>query len=320
VAFPNASDIIATTIDKRSRRLADNVTKNNALLMKLKQKGKIRSFDGGATIVEELTFAENGNFGFYAGYDLLPVAAQDVISYAQYSIKQAACPVIINGLEMLQNAGRERFINLLEGRMTVAESTMKNNLTAALYSDGTGYGGKQLVGLAAAVPTAPTTGTYGGIDRAVWPFWRPAVVAAAGYTSATIQGFMNTLYFSLIRGADKPDIIIADTLTFTAYLASLQSLQRFTQAEKGSLGFPTLQYMMTDVVLDGGVGGFAPANSMWMLNTDYIFYRPHEERDMVPLSPNRRVSINQDAEVQIIAWAGNMTVSNSFLQGFLKGF
>lgn len=102
MAFPNVSNIIATTIEKRSKKIADNVTKNNALLAKLEQRGKARPFSGGRLIYEELSFAENGNAGYYSGYDLLPVAAQDVISAAQYDIKQAACPVTISGLEMLQ--------------------------------------------------------------------------------------------------------------------------------------------------------------------------------------------------------------------------
>ena len=35
MAFPNISDILATTIESRSRKIADNVTNNNALLKRL---------------------------------------------------------------------------------------------------------------------------------------------------------------------------------------------------------------------------------------------------------------------------------------------
>ncbi len=88
MAFPNVSDIVATTIQSRSRQIADNVTKNNALLSRLNQRGNIKTISGGSSILEELSFAENGNAGFYSGYDLLPVAAQDVISAAEFSIKR----------------------------------------------------------------------------------------------------------------------------------------------------------------------------------------------------------------------------------------
>jgi hypothetical protein len=36
---------------------------------------------------------------------------------------------------------------------------------------------------------------------------------------------------------------------------------------------------------------------------------------MVPLSPKSRYSVNQDAEVQILAWAGNLTMSGAQFQG-----
>ena len=112
MAFANAniSDIIATTIDSRTRKIADNVTSNNALLARLKTKGKIKTFSGGQKILQELSFAENANTGWYSGYDLLPVGVSDVLSAAEYNIKQAAVPVIISGLEQLQNSGKERMI------------------------------------------------------------------------------------------------------------------------------------------------------------------------------------------------------------------
>ena len=320
MAFPNVSDILATTIESRTRQLADNVTKNNIILMKLSQRGRIKTFSGGNKIYQELSFAENSNFGWYSGYDLLPVGVSDVISAAEYTIKQAAAPVTISGLEQLQNAGKERMIDLLEGRMEVAEATMANGCSQALYSDGTGFSGKEIDGLNAAVVTNPSAaGTYGGIDQATWAFWRNQIQSAA-LTAANIQENMNGLYAKMVRGADRPDLILFDNNLWTLYIASLQAQQRFTEPTVGSLGFPTLKYMGDiDVALDGGIGGFCPANTGFFLNTKYIHYRPHAQRNMVPLSPNRRYAVNQDAEVQIIAWAGNLTTSGRQFQGRLTG-
>jgi len=324
MAFANSSvtDIIATTIQSRSKVIADNVTKNNALLARLNQRGNIKTISGGNVILEELSFAENGNGGFYSGYDLLPVAAQDVISAAQFDLKQYAVPVVMSGLEMLQNSGKEAFIDLMEARLNVAESTMTNDLAQSVYSDGTGSGGKEVTGLNAAVPSAPTTGTYAGIDRATWTFWRSQLydfsVAAVTPSSSTIQGAMNTLWASTVRGNDRPDLIVLDTVYWGYYMASLQAQQRFTSPDSANLGFPSLKFMDADVVLDGGIGGYCPASTGFMLNTKYLKWRPHAKRNMVPLSPNRRYAINQDAEVQILAWAGNLTCSGAQFQGRIQ--
>src|SRR5262245_53228812 len=222
MTFPNVSDIVATTIENRSKKIADNVTKNNALLAKLESRGNTKTVSGGTKIMQELSFAENGNAGWYSGYDLLPVAAQDVISAAEYPFKQAACPVVMSGLEMLQNASKEQMIDLMDGRMTVAESTMANLLAGGVYSDGTGSGGKQVTGLDAAVPIDPTTGTYGAIDRATWTFWRSKTTSTLAVTSANVQGFINTMWANLVRGADRPDLIVMDPIWWNAYLGSLQ--------------------------------------------------------------------------------------------------
>lgn len=322
MAFPNVSDIVATTIQSRTRQIADNVTKNNALLAKLNQRGNIKTFSGGNVILEELSFAENGNAGFYSGYDLLPVAAQDVISAAEFNIKQLACPVVMSGLEMLQNSGKEAFIDLLESRINVAEATMANKLAESVYSDGTGSSGKEVTGLDAAVPADPTTGTYGAIDRASYSFWRSKLydfsVAAVTPSSSTIQAALNTLWSSLVRGSDRPDMVVLDNTYWSYFTASLQAQQRFTDPSTGNLGFPTLKFMDADVVLDGGIGGYCPASTGFMLNTKYIKMRPHRDRNMVSLSPNRRYAINQDAEVQILAWAGNLTSNGAQFQGRIQ--
>ncbi|MFO0269486.1 MAG: phage major capsid protein [Gemmatimonadota bacterium] len=323
-ANPSVSDIIATTIQSRSRSIADNVTKNNALLARLNQRGNVKPFSGGNVILQELSFAENGNAGFYSGYDLLPVAAQDVISAAEFNIKQLACPVVMSGLEMLQNSGREAFIDLLEARINVAEATMANKLAQSVYSDGTGAGGKEITGLNAAVPSSPTSGTYGGIDRATWTFWQSKLYdfSAAGITppatGAQMQTGLNTLWASLVRASDRPDFIVLDSNYWGIYTASLQAQQRFTDPSTGNLGFPSLKFMDADVVLDGGIGGFCPQNTGFMLNTKYLFLRPHRDRNMVSLSPNKRYAINQDAEVQILAWAGNLTCSGAQFQGRIQ--
>jgi hypothetical protein len=322
MAFPSVSDIVATTIQSRSRKIADNVTKNNAILARLSQRGKVRTFSGGNVILEELSFAENPNAGFYSGYDLLPVAAADVISAAEFQIKQFAVPVVISGLEQLQNAGREQMIDLMEARINVAEATMANQLSTSIYSDGTGNGGKEITGLNAAVPTAPTSGTYGGINRATWSFWRSGKFNAttdggAALSSANIQTYMNAMWSRLVRGSDRPDLIVMDNTMWAYYMGSLQPQQRFTDPSSANLGFPSIKFMDADVVLDGGIGGAAPTKTSFFLNTKYLSWRPHAQRNMVALSPDRRYSINQDAEVQILAWAGNLTCSGAQFQGRL---
>ncbi len=323
MAFPNLSDIVATTIEARSREVADNVTNHNALLAQMKSVGGVKTFSGGSEIVEELSFAVNGNAAWYSGYDALSTAAQDVISAAKYSIKQAAVPVSISGLEMLQNSGREAFIDLLDARLDVAESTLKNLISSGIYSDGTGASGKQLTGLQAAVTIAPATGVYGGIDRATWNFWRNKKQKGAGtdfagaLTAANVQAVFQAIYSKLVRGQDKPTIIVADENYYNVFMSSLQPQQRFTDKKMAALGFDSIMFQSAPVVMESVASGIS-ANTAYFLNTKYLKLRPHADRNMVSLDPKKRYSVNQDAETQIMAWAGNLTCSNAGLQGIVQ--
>jgi hypothetical protein len=322
MATPNVSEIMTTTLESRTKKLADNVTQNNALLARLNKRGKVKPVSGGRVIYQELNYAENQTYKRYSGYEVLNISPSEVFSAAEYDWKQAAVAISISGLEQLQNSGPEQMIDLLESRIENAEQTMMNNLSADIYSDGTADGGKQIGGLQYLVADTPTSGIVGGINRASWSFWQNQTYDAttdggAAASSANIQSYMNTLWLRCSRGTDKPDLIVADNNYFRYYWESLQAIQRVATADQADAGFQTLKFMGSDVVFDGGYGGDAPANHMYFLNTNYIFWRPHTDRNMVPLNPDR-FAVNQDAMVKLIAVAGNMTMSNAFLQGVLK--
>ena len=258
----------------------------------------------------------------YSGYDVVNISPSDVISAAEYTYAQASVGVTMSGLEMIQNTGTERMIDLMEARISNAERTMTNNISVDCYSLGTASGGKQIGGLQALVATAPTTGTVGGINRANFSFWQNVAYSGvtnggAAVSASNIQSYMNSTYVQLVRNADKPDLIVADNNYWTFYLSSLQAIQRITQISTGEAGFQSLKYMSSDVMLDGGFGGTAPANIMYFLNTDYIFFRPHKDRNFI-VEDGDRVPVNQDAIVKLILWAGNMTLSNASLQGVLS--
>lgn len=330
MAFANStvSDIIATTIQSRSGKLADNVTLNNAVLDRLRKRGNVRPFSGGNVILEEIMYNDSNtnNTNSYSGYETLNIAPNSPISAAQFSIAQYASAVTISGLEMLQNSSKEAIIDLLEGRVQVAEGQLLNRIQTDIYGNGTGNGGKNLTGLAAAVADSPSTGVYGGINRATWDFWRNQAFSGvtdggAAVSAANIQSYMTQLAIKLVRGNDKADMIVADNNYYSLYVNSLQAIQRVTSAEEGAAGFASLKFYgggtSADVVLGGGIGNQATANHMWFLNTNYLYFRPHTDRNFAPIGGERQ-SVNQDAVVKLIGWAGNLTSSGPQFCGVLK--
>lgn len=338
MADPNLSEIVATTLRNRSGKATDNMSRNNALLARLTSRGNVKKFSGGRTIVEELEYANNQTYTRYSGYQPVNISPSTIFSAAEFPIRQVAVAISISGLEELQNAGKERTIELLGGRVMNGEKTMQNGLAYDAYSDGSLTG--QINGLASLVSTSPSSGVVGGIDRASFQFWRnisysAATDGGAAVSAANVFNYLMALWVQLCRGADKPDLIPCDNTVWTAYAVYMQGMARITNenSDLAKAGFSSLKFMTADVVLDGGfqgttddgntfgsagagaVGG-APASTAFMLNTNHIRLRPHAERNMVPLRPDR-FSLNQDAMVRLLGWAGNMTLSNGFLQGVL---
>lgn len=336
---PGLSEVATITLRNRTRRLADNVSRNNAITVRLNKRGNVKPFSGGRTITVELEYANNQTYQRYSGYQTLNIAPSTVFSAAEYPIRQIAVAVSISGLEQLQNAGKEQSIDLLESRISNAEKTFKNGFSYDLYSDGSITG--QISGLQALVVTTPNTGTVGGIDRASWGFWRNVAYSAgtdggAAVSAANVRDYFLQIWMQTVRGTDKPDLILADNSVWSSYYNSLMSIARITNPNNdiGKAGFSSLDFMGADVVMDGGyqgstldgnnfgaagaaVVGGAPTSSAFFLNTEYLYLRPHSRMNMDVIDPANRSSVNQDAMVKLIGWAGNLVVSNMFLQGRL---
>lgn len=317
-----AGEIIATTFDNYSKQAVDNVTKNNALLYKLKKNKTFKPFDGGREIVQNLAYNENVTYTRYSGYEAINTSPSDVITAAKFAIKQCAVAVTVSGIETLQNSGMNAVLNLAKEKAKVATSTMENRMAEDVYSDGTADSGRQIGGLNLLVSKTPTTGIVGGIDSSVHTFWRNQVLVFdsasmlnADPTADNINLPMNRIINSCTRGLDKPDLIVADNASFELIQAYMQNKARVTSKEFDDLGFSNIHYMNADVVLDGGYGGNAPTKTLYFLNTKYIHFRPHQDRNFVKIGSEKRESTNQDASVTLIGFAGNMTMSCRFLQG-----
>lgn len=323
MASPNSTftELVSTTFRKHRKDIKDNVSNNNALLARIYKKGNVRHEDGGLTIACPLDYAENGTYQRYSGYDTLNVAASDVITAAEFPWRQIALNVVASGRELRINSGDSRIINLAKSRLKNAIRTFKNNFSEDMYSDGSLS--NQINGLQALVANAGT-GTVGGIDASTWAFWENQVQSAAApiqgggtvtVSATTIETqMMLPLWLALVRGDDKPDLIVADNNYFTFYEASQVSIKRHTDAGPATGGFPSLKYKSADVIFDGGSG--IPDNCMYFLNTDYLELVVHSDADLE--MPEDLRPYNQDAVVMPVIWMGNLTVSNRARQGIAK--
>lgn len=319
--FTTFTELVSTTYRNHKKEVADNVSNHNALFRRITKKGRYRREDGGLSITCPLEYAENSTYTRYSGYDALNIGASDVISAAEFAWRQVAVNVAASGLEIRSNQGENRIVNMVKTKIKNAQKTLANGLASDFYSAGSLS--NQVGGLQALIADAGT-GTVGGIDSSTFSFWQNIVQSAASPlqgggaitpSATTIESLMLPLWLRLSRGADTPDLIVADETYFTYFETSQTSLKRYAPADDGQAGMVGMKYKTADVFHDASASGI-PSAHMYFINTDYLEVVVHQDADM-EIMPELK-SINQDAVVIPIIWQGNLVCSNRALQGLVK--
>jgi hypothetical protein len=314
--------ILSMALEDRSSSYEDLVSNNNALLAVVRRKGLWHTYSG-PRIRQTLQIAKN-SAQWYSGYDQLLNPAIDLFNDAYYDPKMVVVPVILSMQEILNNEGKNQLMDVMDSYLAAAERALEDTMDAGIYSDGTANGGKQITGLATAVPIVNNTGLYGGIDRATASIWRTSTFDANAFLPAlgtqvsatTIRPMLNYIMTNRSRGRDYADLLIMSPEHYAAYDAATIAIQRQTnETSLGKLGFSALEYIgggkRAEIVLDGGIGSNMPANTTFGLNTDSFRLRYHPNRNFDKLfDDGGMMPIDKDAIAQFIGWMGELTITN----------
>jgi hypothetical protein len=314
--------VLSMALEERSSSYQDLVSSNNALLSVLRRKGNWQTYSGPA-IRQTLQIAKQAA-QWYSGYDQLLNPAIDLFNDAVFTPKMVVVPVILSMQEILNNQGENQLMDVYDAYISAAERALEDVMDAALYSDGSANSGKQLTGLATAIPITTNTGIYGGIDRAANVIWQtttynantafPAIGTQVNAT--TIRPMLNAIMGKHSRGRDHADLLIMSPEHYAAYDAATVAIQRQTNSTSlGQLGFSALEYIgggkRAEIVLDGGMGSNMPANTTFGIDTDSLRIRYNPNRNFDKLfEGDGQMPIDKDAVAQFIGWMGELTMTN----------
>jgi len=311
-------EVFSLALEDRSKGYQDLVSNSNAILYMMKKKGQFKTFSG-PTIRERLLYAESGTYTRYSGYQYLNPAPAELMNDAEFTPKLAAVSVTLSGEDILQNSGSNQLVDIMEAHIDAAEQELQDRFVEDLHGDGTLS--NQIGGLQLAIPTDPTSGTYGGISRADNAIWRTAAYDAHSafsgitqVTSATIKTILDNVMIERSRGQKGPNMICMSQEHYIAYTAATVAIQRIQdENELGKLGFTNLKYYgagkSVDVVLEGGIGSAMPADTTYFIDTSGLKFRYHPDRNFVKFG-GKQTPVNQDAMVQHIGFYGNLVQSN----------
>lgn len=302
----NYDALTALTEKKYVPKIVDNFFKSNPLLVYMKERQK--TFPGGHKIVEPLIYGNISGIKSYSLYDTITYDTTIPISAAEFQPKNIVAPIIISKDEELQNAGETQVLSMLQSKIEIVQETLKATVTSMLYGDGTGNGGKDLTGLAAAVSNS---GTYGGIDRSTYTWWQAKVLSNHATTPGTAATLslekMMRMFLSLSDGNDQPDVLLCGIATWLEYHKLMESnidVQTTVGKRMADYGFQTLEFMGKPIMADPN----CPEGTIWFLNSKYLNWRVHKDANF-KVTPFR----NDDtrlAKKQEILLTGNLTINN----------
>lgn len=301
---PSFDALVSSTMKKYAPTFTDNVFSNLPFLYWLREGGRIDRVDGGEQLVEPLMYGQNSTAGSYSGYDDLDLTPQEGITSAVYDWRQFAVTVAISGIEEAKNAGDSAVFSLLKAKIQQAELSAEEALDEMFFADGTGNSSKDWFGLAYFIPSNPTTGTVGGIDRSssdnAW--WRPQVSDSAIPLTIADVTHQNNL---CTKGRDKPDLHLTTQSLYEKYESLLQPHLRLTNTKAADAGFENLAFKSATVFYDDYCG----TGDWYLLNSKYLKLKVHSKVWMTP-SPFVKPP-GQDAKYMQYLSYGNLTVSNS---------
>jgi hypothetical protein len=314
--------VLSMALEDRSSGYQDLVSDSNPLLSVMKRKGLWKEYSG-PRIRETLQIAKPDG-QWYSGYDFLNAAPVELFNDAYYTPKMVAVPVTLSLEEILNNAGSNQVMDVMESYIEAAERSLTDVMGEAIHSDGTADGGKQLEGLAVAVPVVTNSGSYGGISRVDNAIWRTSTFDADNdfsaigtqVSSTTVRPMLNSIMTQRARGRRGADLLIMSPEHYAAYDAATVAIQRVNDENSlGKLGFTSLKYYgagrTAEIVLEGGIGSNMPANTTYGLETDSLRIRYNPQRNFSKLFEGDGMKpINQDAIVQYIGFMGNLTMTN----------
>jgi len=314
---------LTATVARRSREVQDIVYNSTPLTRILRDQGNIKVKRAGGPELRVPIQFDKLEAQWFTGYDKIEITPKELLNSAVFNWSRVVSMFSLTGTELLYNSSEEAQIDLMEFYIDSAEKAVKEAFELSLVQDGTGTGGRQMIGLGGAIPIVPNVGVYGGIDRADVPNWRTSTFTVTTdfpdigttWDSVTARPIIERIALNRSRNGRYADLLIADALPYQAVSASFVAHQRLQSERSARLGYMGLTYMTpagpVEIVAAGGIGNVMPANTIFGIDTMGLAIYEFPNQSFVPFhSGDGMRPINQDAVAQGIVWSGQLVLEN----------
>lgn len=323
--------LLTAAVAKRQKTIQDIVYNATPLTKILRTEGRIKVKRAGGPELRIPIEFDKLQAQWFTGYDKIEITPKELLNSAVFNWSRVVSMFSLTGTELLYTRGEEEVIDLMSFYVDAAEKSVKEEFEVSLFGDGTGAGGRQLIGFGGAIPTVPNTGVYGGIDRGDVANWRTSYFNATTdftdigttWDSTTARPIIERIALNRSRNGHYADLLIADAISYQAISASFVAHQRLASERLARLGFSGLTYMTpagpVDIVAAGGIGNVMPANTIFGIDTSALSIYEFPGQSFVPFHPGDGMRpINQDAVAQGIVWSGQLVLENPLFTWRMK--
>lgn len=315
--------LLTVAVAKRQKQIQDIVYNATPLTRILRDAGRIQVKRAGGPELRIPVEFDKLKAQWFTGYDKIDITPKELLNSAVFNWSRVVSMFSLSGTELLYARGEEEQIDLMKHYVTSAEKTTKEAFEVAMVGDGTGSGGRQMIGFGGAIPILPNVGVYGGIDRAEVPNWRTSSFDATtdfadigtSWDAATARPIISRISLNRSRNGQYADLLIADSRAYAAVEASFVAHQRLATERSARLGYTGLAYHtpagLVDIVAAGGVGDVMPQDTIFGIDTSSLSIYEFPNQSFVPFhSGDGMRPLNQDAVAQGIVWSGGLVLEN----------
>lgn len=304
--------LYSTTWELRKSEVHDNIFTATPFWFWLKDKGKLKTEEGGRFVMTPLEYAKNDSVQWIGKGGTVSLNQYEFITEAKWDWKYVVANMTRFGVDDQQNRGKAKIISLMESTFNNTENSLVDELESQLFST---LSGNKMHGLQDLVADSPSSGTIGGIDRSTYTWFQNKSTNMTGLSFA-VQGVskMRTLLNNCRnnRKMDSPDIIISGQTPYEYYEDETMEQKWIVNQKLGDAGFENIQFKGIPMVWSPQCA----ATRMYFLNTNflYMYYDPMMNFEMTEWKPIPD-QVNDRAAQIVLAAA--FVVTSPLCQGVL---
>jgi len=297
-----------STMRVKRKRLTDTIFDEYPFLAWLRANA-LETEGGGKEIQEDVMYGKNTG-GWFNGYDEVNTDAVDGITAAFFPWRYLAVPITISMTEEMENRTTDKAVKMLEAKTKQSMMTIRDTMSAAIFS---AQSGQAILGLQDLVADTPTSGTVGGINRANETWWRNISDATStnvdNATGSIYDGVsrMGTLWNNCSEGNTTPKGIVT-TLTVFGDLETVFESTGYARLTSGSgtakVDASTVNFRGANVFYDRD----CPSQHMYMINPNTMKLKIQKGLNFAK-TPFKEPH-NQFAKVAFIVVGAQLTINN----------